>query len=157
MTTQNRDVHRSAVYRAEDQWSATLDRGGVVDFFGSVIDVPEQLRFGALEAVQTYVDDVVAHLEVPLVRVRHRRGGTRAHYSQGEIAIPTTHGWAMRESVVLHEVAHHVCVTDRSSGAHDRYFTATMLELADIRFGPGAALLLRTGYQAAGVPVEETV
>ena len=53
MTTQNRDVHRSAVYRAEDQWSATLDRGGVVDFFGSVIDVPEQLRFGALEAVQT--------------------------------------------------------------------------------------------------------
>ena len=83
------------MYRAEDQWSATLDRGGVVDFFGSVIDVPEQLRFGALEAVQTYVDDVVAHLEVPPVRVRHRRAGTRAHYSQGEIAIPTTHGWAM--------------------------------------------------------------
>ena len=54
MTTQNRDVHRSVVYRAEDQWSATLDRGGVVDFFGSVIDVPEQLRFGALEAVQTW-------------------------------------------------------------------------------------------------------
>ena len=157
MTTQDRDVHRSAVYRAEDQWSATLDRGGVVDFFSSVIDVPEQLRFGSLEAVQSYVDDVVAHLGASPVRVRHRRGGTRAHYSQGEIAIPSTHGWVMRESVVLHEIAHHVCVTERSSGAHDRYFTATMLALADLRFGPGAALLLRTGYQAARVPVEETV
>ena len=83
MTTQNRDVHRSAVYRAEDQWSATLDRGGVVDFFGSVIDVPEQLRFGALEAVRTYVDDVVAHLKVPPVHVRHRRGGNACALQPG--------------------------------------------------------------------------
>ena len=106
---------------------------------------PEQLRFGALEAVRTYVDDVVAHLKVPPVHVRHRRGGTRAHYSQGEIAIPTTHGWAMRESVVLHEVAHHACFTDRSSGAHDRYFTARMLELADLRLGPGCSTLAPHG------------
>ena len=34
---------------------------------------------------------------------------------------------------------------------------AAMLALADLRFGPGAALLLRTGYQAARVPVEEAV
>ncbi|HAN71376.1 MAG TPA: TIGR04338 family metallohydrolase, partial [Actinobacteria bacterium] len=36
----------NAVYAAEDQWSAVLDRGGVVDFFGSRIDVPMQRRFG---------------------------------------------------------------------------------------------------------------
>ena len=33
-----------ALYAAEDQWSAVLDRGGVVDFFGSRLDVPLQRR-----------------------------------------------------------------------------------------------------------------
>jgi putative metallohydrolase (TIGR04338 family) len=53
-------VSRSAVYSAEDQWSAVLDRGGVVDFFGSRIDVPQQRRFGDLASVRRYVDAVLA-------------------------------------------------------------------------------------------------
>ncbi len=151
------DSLRPAVYRAEDQWSATMDRGGRVDFFGSMIMVPAQLRFGNLEDVQSYVDAVCRVHDLPAVRVRHRQGATRAHYEVKEhirvIAVPTNHAWAMRESVVLHEVAHHGCHTRHDTMRHDAQFATTMLELVREQLGYEAELLLRTGYQAAGVPV----
>jgi len=153
MTSSGRDTHRSAVYSAEDQWSAVVDRGGSVDFFGSTIDVPAQLRFGSLADVIAYADVVTAARQARPVVVRHRKGGTRAHYSDGTIAIPTTHAWAMRESVVLHEIAHHVCISEHGNALHDQYFTSVMLDLVDQRMGSPAALLLRTGYQANGVPI----
>ena len=152
MTTA-RDLHRTAVYQAEDQWSAILDRGGSVDFFGSTIQAPVQLRFGSLEDAQTYTAKIVADLGLPEVHVRHRKGGTRAHYSDGVIAIPSNQPWAMRESVVLHEIAHHVCITQHESAMHDAHFTASLLLLVEYRLGSEAALLLRTGYQASGVPI----
>ena len=148
------DRYRAAVYRAEDQWSASLDRGGPVDFFGSRIDIPVQLRFGRIEEVRTYVECVCSDIDVEPANVRHRKGGTRAHYSHGVIAIPGDEPWAMRESVVLHEVAHHVCVITEANASHDSRFTAVMLTLARIRLGHEAELLLRTGYAAAGVPMD---
>jgi len=148
------DRYRAAVYRAEDQWSASLDRGGPVDFFGSTIDIPAQLRFGHIEEVANYVQHVCTEIDVELAGVRHRKGGTRAHYSGGVIAIPTHEPWAMRESVVLHEIAHHVCVSTNANASHDWRFTATMLTLVRIRLGHEAELLLRTGYSAAGAPME---
>lgn len=150
------DRFRGAVYRAEDQWSSTLDRGGTVDFFGSVLTLPTQIRFGSLADVVTYVAHVCANVNVSIPRVRHRKSGSRAHYErlQGEcvIAIPTESPWAMRESVVLHEISHHVCAERHDSIQHDRDFTGTMVELARRQLGEEAALLLRTGYQAAKVP-----
>jgi len=148
------DRYRAAVYRAEDQWSASLDRGGPVDFFGSTIDIPAQLRFGRIEEVAIYVQHVCTEIDVEPASVRHRKGGTRAHYSEGVIAIPTNEPWAMRESVVLHEVAHHVCVSTDANASHDGRFTATMLTLVRVRLGHEAELLLRTGYSATGAPME---
>lgn len=150
------DRHRQAVYQAEDQWSAVLDRGGHVDFFGSSINAPVQLRFGSLDDVQDYVDRVCRLRRLPFVHVRHRQGGTRAHYEDrvdgSVIAIPTNLSWAMRESVVLHEISHHIGATLHASTQHDRNFTSSMLSLAHEFLGHEAELLLRAGYQAAGVP-----
>jgi len=153
LVTAARDLHRTSVYQAEDQWSAILDRGGRVDFFGSTVDAPVQLRFGSLEDAQIYTAHVVADLGLPEVQVRHRKGGTRAHYSDGVIAIPSYETWAMRETVLLHEIAHHVCITRHTSAMHDARFTSSLLSLVEYRLGPEAALLLRTGYQASGVPI----
>lgn len=154
MVSTVRDHYRQAVYQAEDQWSSILDRGGHVDFFGSSLVAPVQMRFGTIEHVRVFVDSVCRLVDVPEVRVRHRRGGMRAHFEvvDGEpiIAIPTDQPWSMRESVVLHEIAHHVCVHTRDNTSHDGHFTGTMLMLVRERLGPEAELLLRTGYQAAG-------
>ena len=149
------DRHWQAVYRAEDQWSSLLDRGGTVDFFGSTLQAPVQLRFGRLEEVVTYVDHACTGYGITPPTVRHRKGGARAHYEAGVIAIPTHEPWAMRESVVLHEVAHHVCVTSAGSTEHDEHFTAAMLVLVRVRLGHEAELLLRTGYSACGAPLVE--
>jgi putative metallohydrolase (TIGR04338 family) len=146
------DHLQHAVYRAEDQWSALIDRGGPVDFFGSTIHAPVQMRFGSLEAVNRYVQHVCRSQAVDPPQIRHRKGGSRAHYANGVIAIPTHEPWAMRESVVLHEIAHHICISNAGVPLHDRHFTAAMLTLVQDNLGYEAELLLRTGYQAAGIP-----
>ena len=157
MTSKTPDSLRQAVYRAEDQWSTLMDRGGHIDFFGSSITAPVQLRFGNMNDVRVYVDRVCRVREIPAIQVRHRRGGTRAHYevraSGGVIAVPTNQPWAMRESVLLHEIAHHMAITVHASALHDRVFTSSMLSLVQEFLGHEAELLLRTSYQAAGVPV----
>lgn len=154
------DPGRAAVYSAEDQWSALLNRGGRVDFHGSALFVREQLRFGDLAAMQAYADRVLGLHAVALrwprcgaVTVRTRRGVTKAHYEPEEavIAIPLTVGWAARESVLLHELAHHVSFD--ASHPHGPGFTAAMCFLAAEAISPEAALLLRAGYDSAGVAV----
>lgn len=155
----------NAVYAAEDQWSAVLDRGGVVDFFGSRIDVPMQRRFGDVVSVQAYVDAVLAHPKVRAayssagtVRVRTTRSRMRAHYLPVEVVIELpSELWAGRESVVLHEVAHHLACSrgipsERSSVRwHGAEFRAAMDVVVTAMLGEAAALLLRAGYDAAGV------
>lgn len=155
MSSDSIDRFRQAVYRAEDQWSAILDRGGLVDFFGSQLTAPVQMRFGSLDDVESYVRHVCARHSVPAPGVRRRKGGMRAHYETetGIIAIPIEHTWAMRESVVLHELSHHICVIEHGSATHGEHFTAMMLQLVHHQLGNEAELLLRTGYQAAGAQV----
>ncbi len=150
------DRYRQAVYHAEDQWSAILDRGGTVDFFGSTITVPVQMKFSSLGHVKRYVAHVCRSHGIPEPGVRHRRGGTRAHYEVREdgavIAIPSDEPWAMRESVVLHEISHHACSSKNGTTDHDAQFAATMLSIVHTQLGLEAELLLRTGYHSAGVP-----
>ena len=156
----------SAVYAAEDQWSAVLDRGGTVDFFGSRLDVPCQRRFADVASVQRYVDAVLgrpavaaAYPDAGPAQVRERAGQRRAHYAPAEaaFAVPLRTLWAGREAVVLHEVAHHlacsqgVAVERGSRRWHGREYQAAMLLLVDEVLGSPAALLLRAGYDAAGV------
>jgi putative metallohydrolase (TIGR04338 family) len=158
-------VGSTAVYAAEDQWSAVLDRGGAVDFFGSRIDVPMQRRFGDLASVQAYVAAVLglpavvdAYPTAPPVSVRERAGQTKAHYEPGTatIAVPLRTLWAARESVVLHEVAHHLMLSAHSGPErpewHGPEFRGSMCALVAIVLGDPAALLLRAGYESAGLP-----
>lgn len=144
------DRDRSSVYAAEDQWSAVLDRGGPIDFFGSHLVLPVQLRFGDLAAMQSYVDArCAAEPSRGSVRVRPRRGQASAHYADGVIAIPMESGWACRESVLLHELAHHVA--RGSQPPHGTAFRQAMLELVLEAQGPESALVLRTSYESNGV------
>lgn len=149
-----RDADRARVYAAEDQWSAALDRGGRLEFLGSTVDLPVQVRFGTLESMQAYIDRLVERHRCSAVRVRHRRGSTKAHYERAEIAIPTDAAWASRESVLLHEFAHHIAGADQRHGVSYR---ARMLALVEAELGMAAALVLRVGYEAQGLAVVSDV
>ena len=156
----------SAVYGAENQWSAVLDRGGLVNFHGSHIDVPMQKRFADVPALQRYVDSVLAldavrekYPNAGPVRVRDRRGQGKAHYepSTATVAIPLANRAFGRESTVLHELAHHLSVsaglpaTPSGTRWHGVAFRDAMLFLVNVVLGEEAALLLRAGYHASGL------
>lgn len=156
----------SAVYGAEHQWSAVLDRGGLVNFHGSHIYVPLQKRFADIPSVQKYVDAVLAldsirekYPTAGAVHVRERRGQGKAHYepSTAIVAIPMKDRAFSRESTVLHELAHHLSVseglTTKPNGTrwHGPEFRDAMLFLVSVVLGEAAALLLRAGYHSSGV------
>lgn len=159
-----RDAQRSRVYAAE-QFVRTLfdgagERGRSVEFFGAQLTLPPEARFGSVESVRRYVDEVLA---LPSVRarwpaaaplaVRGRRGVTAAHWEYdgraAAIAVPDRHDtWALRELVVLHEVAHHLC---RAEPPHGTEFVATLCELAELVMGPEVGHVLRVVYAKEGV------
>lgn len=156
----------SAVYGAEHQWSAVLDRGGLVNFHGSHIYVPVQKRFADIPSVQRYVDAVLASDSVREtypnagpVRVRKRQGQSQAHYEPltATIAIPMENRAFGRESTVLHELAHHLSVSEGLPAAlngtrwHGAEFQDAMLFLVSDVLGEPAALLLRAGYHSSGI------
>lgn len=159
-----RDAQRSRVYAAEEFVRTLFDRaaarGHAVDFFGTQLTLPPEARFGSVASVQEYLDRVLALPAVrerwprtPALRVRSRRGVRAAHYECSDdaavIAVPETGtGWAMRELVVLHEVAHHLSPV---APAHGPAFVTTFCELADVVMGPEVAHVLRVVYDKEGV------
>jgi putative metallohydrolase (TIGR04338 family) len=164
-----RDTQRAKVYAAEEFVRTMFDRAAEhglpsVDFFGTQLTLPPEGRFGSVASAQRYVDDVLALPAVrqqwPTVsplRVRPRRAATAAHYENhdgaGVIAVPDrdTADWAMRELVVLHEVAHHLCRTSHSGPAHGGEFVATMCTLTELVMGPELGHVLRVVYAKEGV------
>jgi putative metallohydrolase (TIGR04338 family) len=152
-------VQRAKVYAAEEFVRTLFDRAAehgnsVVDFFGTQLTLPPEARFASVSAVQRYVDDVLAHVgaDRPLT-VRARRGVTAAHYERSDvdatIAVPDRRStWALRELVVLHEVAHHL---SDAQPPHGPEFVATFCELAEAVMGPEAAHVLRVVYAKEGV------
>ena len=162
-----RDSQRSRVYAAEQFVRTLFDQAGqhnsrVIDFFGESVTLPPEARFASVESVQRYVDDVLALPAVAELRrgngplaVRARRAATAAHYEgsgdAGVIAVPDRVGarWALRELVVLHEVAHHLCRP--GTAAHGPEFVATFCALAAAVMGPEAGHVLRVVYAKEGV------
>lgn len=161
-----RDTQRARVYAAEEFVRTLFDRAAehgspAVEFFGTQLTLPPEGRFGSIDAVQRYVDDVLALPAVrqrwpslsPL-RIRARRAATAAHYENrdgaGVIAVPDRHtaDWALRELVILHEVAHHLC---QAVPAHGAEFVATFCELAELVMGPELGHVLRVVYAKEGV------
>jgi putative metallohydrolase (TIGR04338 family) len=160
-----RDAQRAKVYAAEQFVRTLFDRvhehgTGTVEFFGANITLPPEARFASVDSVQRYVDDV---LGLPSVRerwpgaesltVRARRGVTAAHYEYdgnlATIAVPDRHTtWALRELVVLHEIAHHLC---RSEPPHGPEFVTAFCELTDAVMGVEVAHVLRVVYAKEGV------
>ena len=152
-----RDTQRSRVYGAEQFVRTLFDRAAqhssrAIDFFGTSLTLPPEARFSSADSVQRYVDDVVARLGAAPVRVRARRGVGAAHYElldgAAVIAVPEQGGWALRELVVLHELAHHLC---RAEPAHGPEFVATYCELCATVMGPEVGLVLRMVYAKEGV------
>jgi putative metallohydrolase (TIGR04338 family) len=159
-----RDSQRSKVYAAEDFVRMLFDRSaehgsGVVDFFGTELTLPPEGRFGSVQSVQRYVDSVLSHPAVrqrwpgvgPLA-VRARRGVTAAHYEHrggcAVVAVPERPTWALRELVVLHEIAHHLC---DAQPPHGPQFVAAFCELAGAVMGPEVQHVLRVVYLKEGV------
>lgn len=164
---ETRDSQRTLVYDAEHLVHRLLDRSAdfpVVDVAGSRLTLPVERRFASLVSVQQYLDRVLAlpavggrwaRAGVPVV-ARERQGQGRAHYERvgAVIAVPgATHGsqWALRELVLLHELAHHLA--DDVEPAHGPAFVGRMVELVDLVVGPEAAFLLRVTFLENGVRI----
>lgn len=161
------DRQRSRVYEAENLVHRLFDRSAdhpAVEIAGSRLTLPPERRFGDIAAVQTYVDRVLALAWVRRgwprstdpVRVRERAGAARAHYERAGaiIAVPTHRtggGWALRELVILHELAHHLGADDEE--AHGGPFVDRLLELVAGVVGPEAALLMRITMLETGVRI----
>lgn len=149
------DARRSAVYAAEDQLSSLLDRGGCLDFHGSLLELPRQRRLTDLAEVRDYLAALrrqpwgAGHTPAP--RVRARKGNSRAHWeAPSTIALPPASAWALRELVILHEYAHHIAWHDHGRADHGPEFQDTLTELVANEIDPGAALVLRAAYHGSG-------
>ncbi|MGH3675140.1 MAG: TIGR04338 family metallohydrolase [Mycobacterium sp.] len=159
----SRDAQRSKVYAAEEFVRTLFDRAGEhgnrsVEFFGASLTLPPEARFASVDSVQRYIDDVLGLVRerwpaaAPLT-VRPRRGTVAAHYERDDdgaaIAVPDRRtNWALRELVVLHEIAHHLCEADPPHGPE---FVATFCELAEAVMGAEVGHVLRVVYAKEGV------
>ncbi|EON30780.1 hypothetical protein GTC6_20940 [Gordonia terrae C-6] len=168
-----RDTGRARFYEAEHLVHRLFDNvssSRTVQLAGTEITLPAEARFASVDAVDDYVTRVLA---LPGVRsrferssqpvsVRERRGQRSAHYAArvrrsdgaplaAEIAIPSAAEgrWALRELVVLHELAHHL---DGTTGpAHGRGFVLTLIELVGLVLGPEAAFVYRVVLGDSGI------
>lgn len=163
-----RDTGRERFYEAERLIRKLFERSGdhrSVHLAGTELTLPVEAQFGSIDSVREYVGRVLTMPSVTArfdaastpVAVRARRGHRSAHYSRSldsdarEIAIPDSADgrWALRELVVLHEIAHHL---DESGGpAHGRGFTQTLTELVGLVMGPEAEFVYRVVLADSGV------
>lgn len=141
-----RDNQKQRVYDAENILRAFYDRSvesgnPVVEIQGVILTLPPEGKFGSVESVQAYCDKVTGMVKDIPVRVRARKGDSYAHYKSGVVAVPDgRHRWAMREIVILHELAHHLT---RHAGGHGPEFVAAFIDLLSRVMGPEVGLALR--------------
>lgn len=158
-----RDSARTRVYAAEALVLGLFDRASsnrIAEIAGTQLTLPAEAMFASVDAVREHVARIVAmpsvRAEFPRaavpVSVRARRGFRAAEYrpTLAEIAVPVSSKgrWAMRELVVLHEVAHHL--DDSGGPAHGPGFVRTLIEVAGLVLGPEAALVYRVIFADSG-------
>lgn len=161
-----RDAHRQAVYAAEHRLEQMFDSSydfPKVEIYGSTLTLPIERKFADLSSVQRYVNSVLGlnwvreryvRANKP-VRVRERKGHTKAHYESWDhiIALPLheqNKAWALREVVVLHELAHHLC----GASGHGPQFCGILVTLMREIIGPEAGFILQCLYHDEGVEVD---
>ena len=147
-----RDTQRGRVYSAQHNLGQIFDNARTNPTFtieGITVTLPPEGKFASLESIQAYVNRVLRHpavtaefphLDGAKILVRRRKGAKAAHYERATqtIAIPDQVGWAMRELVVLHELAHHL-----SWDQHGPQFVGAFVALLDAVMGPEVALVAR--------------
>ncbi len=147
------DPDRKRVYGAETALRELLDQATSmpgqpvpVVVGRSQVVLPPEVRFADVASVRRYCEQVMALDRIASrwparpVRVRVRKGATKAHWeTTGTIAIPDEK-WAMRETVVLHELAHHLtpCSLD-----HGKTFQDALLDLYEVAMAPEVAFVAR--------------
>lgn len=158
------DSQRQRLYDAEQMVRVQLELAAKgaqrATVLNSTITIPLELRFGSLESVQSYLQQVqqtdwyrrLFPRATSLVTVRKRKGDGKAHYEGGGVIamhdVPYGKpGWALREIVALHELAHHVARGD----GHGPVFAGTFLRLVQEAMGWETALLLTSAYADHGV------
>ncbi|WP_183100630.1 DUF2786 domain-containing protein [Nocardioides pelophilus] len=166
MTATTRDPDKRAVYAAEDQLAAWLDSTTpdrpTVTVDGLTFEPGPDLRFTEPAAAATYVDTVLERLrsdgkdyhgrELEQVAVRPRAGARMAVYEPATrtIALPPFEvggRWALRATVVLHELTHHLS----GEAHHTATWRATFLRLLEDVGLPVTAQLLQLAYAAEGL------
>ena len=162
-------MQRAKVYDAEGLVRRMFDRADehgmrTVELYGSQITLPIERRFASVESVQSYVDRVLGlnwvrdqwvRAGAP-VSVRARAGAAAAHYEteRAVLAVPLHAGgsaWALRELVILHELAHHLQTAELDVAPHGPEFCICYVDLVDGIIGSEAALVLRTSLLGCGV------
>jgi putative metallohydrolase (TIGR04338 family) len=160
-----RDNQMSKVYNAENlvmDVLATVAKtdARTFDFYGSTLVLPDERKFGNLDGVQRYIDQVLGLNWVRAtwptraaqpVTVRARKGASWATYRLGVIAVPDHKqgiSWAMREMVIIHELAHHLA---RGGESHGVQFVSTYLHLVKELVGEEVGLLLTDAFASNGV------
>jgi putative metallohydrolase (TIGR04338 family) len=143
------DRCRGAVYQAEDTIASVMARPHRMVRLGrDVVTLPAVARFGSLDAIQDFVDLVLADPRTTAdypgrggVEVVPKRGFRTASYRDGRIRIPMADPrgrWALTQAVVLHEVAHHLA----AEPGHGRSFRGALVHLYERHLGSGAAAML---------------
>ena len=151
-----RDSQRSKVYHSENILRTMLDNSRdnpMLTIEGITLTLPPEGKFSRVEDVQRYVDrvtnmpSVVAEFDKSRrVTVRSRKGQRVAHYEPPNsiIAVPENGTrWALREVVILHELAHHY---SRALPPHGPEFVSTLITLLGLVMGPEVGLLARILY-----------
>ncbi len=148
-----RDEQRERVYEAEWRLQNMLDTADrisnrMVTLDGIALTLPTEYKFASVPSVQRYCDEVCDRRGWRPVRVRERKGQHKAHYQLGEIAVPMVDRWALREVVILHELAHHA-----TPGGHGPQFVGALANLLDDVMAPEAGLAYRLLCQHNGVKI----
>ena len=164
-----RDSQRQRLYDAEHQVRRQLELAAAgartVTVGSSTIVLPLEVRFGSMNAVQRYSNGVRAtdafqerfpRAAATPLRLRVRRGDRHAHYEAPDtIALnDPQHGsaWALRELVVLHEIAHHAAHHDLPpEPAHGAGYAGAFLRVVTDTMGPETGLLLTSAFADHGV------
>lgn len=160
----SRDHARARVYDAERMVHRMLHRADgahTVQIAGTELTLPPEAKFGSVQQVGDYVDRVLALPSVterfgraPLpVHIRVRKGQRAAHYERVGAVMAVPDGmagrWALREAVVLHELAHHL--DDLGDPAHGPRFVGTLIDLVGLVLGPETALVYRVVFGDSGL------
>jgi putative metallohydrolase (TIGR04338 family) len=162
MAGRGHDPDKQDVYAADWQFRSVLDLANEVEdrtynFHGHMMELPDERKFADLESIQMYYNRVCAldqvQREWPGIKaptVRARRGEVYAHYSPlgAEVHVPVKGRWALREIVILHELAHHL-----EHDHHGPRFQGAWVYLMKVCMGDAAGLIFgEMLYNVVGKP-----